>query len=116
MPHARPGGLVGFSMADRVAVREVVERQSPLRREICRLLAMGYSQREAAEALGMSRRRVCRHVAALRRAFVKAGFEDFEVRQRRARRRTRWQLTLLERRRRIRRAARRRMMLAYMQL
>jgi hypothetical protein len=95
MARGKRRGLLGFSVADAVAVREVVGRQTALRREVCRLLAMGYSQRETAEWLEMSPPRLHFHVRALRRAFVNAGFEDWLVGQRRRKRRSRWQLTRL---------------------
>jgi len=81
-------GILGFSIADVVAVREIVARQTPLRQEICQLLALGCSQREAAERLGMSPERVHYHVRELRRAFIEAGFEGAAVGQTRRKRRT----------------------------
>ena len=81
-------GILGFSIADVVAVREVVARQAPLRQGICQLLALGCSQQEAADRLGMTRQRVHYHVQELRRAFIEAGFEEAAVVQKRRKRRT----------------------------
>ncbi len=111
MPRGKRRGILGFSVPDVVAVRELMERQPPRRREICELLATGCSQREAAERLGMSPQRLHYHVRELRRAFVEAGFEGAPVRQKRPKGRTHWELIGLQQRRKKRRAAERRMRL-----
>jgi len=96
----RRGEIPSFTLADRVAVREVVAHQTPQRREICRLLAQGRSRPEVARLLGLSSQRLYYHIRVLRRAFVQAGFEDAAVRQTRRKRRRRWQNTVRRLRRR----------------
>ena len=64
------------------------------------MLAIGCSQREAAERLGMSPELVHYHVRELRRAFVEAGFEGASVRQSRRKRRTPLALARVSERRR----------------
>ncbi len=64
-----------LDIMDTLAVREVVEGQSPRRRRICELLMHGCNQREVGERLGMSRRLVTYHVACIRRDFIAAGFD-----------------------------------------
>ena len=73
--------------ADVLAVREAMERLSPVRQRIWRMLAEGYSQTEIAETLGVVQGTVSRHVAAIRRLLRDMGFGDWA---RRHDRRTRW--------------------------
>jgi hypothetical protein len=100
MPRRNRGDRPAFTLSDRVAVREVVARQTPLRREICSLLALGCSRPEVAERLGMTHQRLHYHIRILRQAFIQAGFEDASERQTRRKRRTHWQRTLRSLRRR----------------
>lgn len=60
---------------DILAVREVVAKQTPLRQQICELLMDDCNQREVAERLGLHESTVSRHIAQIRRDFIRAGFD-----------------------------------------
>ena len=79
-----------LDLADILAVREAMERLSPLRQRIWRLLADGYTQTEIAETLGVAQGTVSRHARAIRRLLRDMGFGGWARRHdRRTRRRRR---------------------------
>jgi len=79
-----------LDIPEQLAVREAVERQTPLRRRICEMLMEDHRRWEVAQALGLSRFALRRHILAIRRSFVAMGFEEWEhprcARRRRRRR------------------------------
>ncbi|MBL7222702.1 MAG: hypothetical protein ISS72_02500 [Candidatus Brocadiae bacterium] len=112
MRRGRRRGYLAFTLSDRVAVCEVMQRQSRLRQQVAELLTMGCSQQDAATRLDMSFQRLHYHVRQLRRAFIEAGFGDYAVRQTRRKRRTARQREQRRASRKRRRAASKRKVFA----
>ena len=68
-----------FDIVDVLAVREAVERQTPVRQRICRMLMEDYSQREVARKLGRSHKTVSHHVSRIRKSFREMGFSEADI-------------------------------------
>jgi len=60
---------------DILAVREAVALQPPRLRVICELLMQGLTQEQVAEELGCAQCTVSRKIGAIRKSFIKMGFE-----------------------------------------
>ena len=78
-----------FDIADVLAVREAVERQTPIRRRICEMIMEDYKQDEIARILGRAPQTICHHVRRIRESFCEMGFDDWLLPRRAAKRRRR---------------------------
>lgn len=76
-----------LDIVETLAVREAVERQTPIRRRICELLMEDHARWEIRRELGLSRGQLYRHTRAIRRSFVAMGFEEW-TRPRRAKKKS----------------------------
>ena len=80
-----------FDIVDVLAVHEVVERQTPVRRRICEMIMADYARWEIRRELGLSRGKLHRHMRAIRESFCEMGFDDWLL-PRRAKERSRPQV------------------------
>lgn len=68
-----------FDFLDVLAVREAVERQTPVRRRICRLLMRDWTKLEVAAKLGWSPPAVTYQIGEIRKSFRAMGFSEADV-------------------------------------
>jgi IS30 family transposase len=77
-----------LDMLEALAVREAVERQTPIRRRICEMIMEDYKRWEIAEILGRAPQTISHHVRRIRESFCEMGFDEW-LRPRRAAKRRR---------------------------
>ena len=65
-----------------IAIRELLDRLTPRQRAVCRLLAEGRSQVEAARSLGIMPQSVQYHVKRIRKLLSHMGFDIAALRPR----------------------------------
>ncbi|MBW1732210.1 MAG: sigma-70 family RNA polymerase sigma factor [Deltaproteobacteria bacterium] len=61
----------------RVDVTKAVSELGPFQREVCKLLAQGYSIREVAARLGKSKSSIHREIGEIRRSFRDKGLDEY---------------------------------------
>ncbi len=75
-----------LEIPDIIAVREAVERQTPIRRRICEMIMEDYKPWEIARILGRSPQTISDHVRCIRESFCEMGFDEWLLPRRAARR------------------------------